>query len=185
LPSSDAGREADEAAIDALMARLSQGDRSAFDPLFRALYPRALRLARLRLEETDALDAAQAGLVKVLSGASEFTPGRPALAWFYAVAANEVHAVARRRAVERGRQADERTAHALASHDDPERALATQELDAALRVARRALDPVSASAIAALLGETEPPTMSPAARRKRLSRAYAKLRMLLGGHGDH
>jgi RNA polymerase sigma factor (sigma-70 family) len=182
---SDAGREADEPAIDALMARLSEGDRAAFDPLFRALYPRALRLARYRLEETDALDAAQAALVKLLSGASEFSAGRPALPWFYAVAANEVHAVARRRAVERGRQADERAADALSHQDDPERALAAQELEAALRVARRELDPVSASAIAALLGETEPAGVSPAAERKRLSRAYAKLRTLLGGHGDH
>ena len=28
------------------MSRLSSGERDAFDPLFRALYPRALRLAR-------------------------------------------------------------------------------------------------------------------------------------------
>jgi DNA-directed RNA polymerase specialized sigma24 family protein len=181
----DAAQEADEAAIDALMARLSGGDRASFDPLFRALYPRALRLARVRLSDSDALDAAQAALVKVFAGASAFTAGRPALPWFYAVAANEVHAVARRRAVEEGRRADEHAADILGGDDDPERALAKEELRAAIGTARRALDPVSASAIAALLGETEPSAVSPAAQRKRLSRAYAKLRTLLGGQDDH
>ena len=68
------------------MARLADGEREAFDPLFRDLHPRALRFARARLGPDLAQDAAQAALVKVFARASEFTPGAAVLPWFYAVA---------------------------------------------------------------------------------------------------
>ena len=95
---------ASERELDLLMARLADGDRTAFDPLFAALHPRAVALARMRLDASDADDAAQQTLVRVFSRASEFTPGRPVLPWFYAIAANEIHAVTRRRARDRSRE---------------------------------------------------------------------------------
>ena len=173
----------DESDLDALMARLADGDRSAFDPLFRVFHPRAVRLARLRLSDADALDAAQAALEKVFARAGEFAPGRPALPWFYAVAANEVHAIARR-----GRAASARdggdAVYAARGVTDPERDLAKAELRAAVAAAVEALDPASAAAIAALLGDAEPSAISAAAQRKRVSRAYARLRQLLGRFHD-
>jgi RNA polymerase sigma factor (sigma-70 family) len=174
----------EETTLDALMARLSDGDRSAFDPLFRAFHPRAIRLARLRLSEADALDAAQSALERVFARASEFTPGRPALPWFYAVAANEVHSVARRVRASSARSAEGEAAERVRGPDDPEQELAKAELRAAVRDAVDTLDPTSSAAIAALLGDDEPlrpyPAISPAAHRKRVSRAYARLRHLLG-----
>jgi RNA polymerase sigma-70 factor (ECF subfamily) len=173
-----------EREMDAWMAHLSEGDRAAFDPLFRALYPRAVRLARRRLGAADAQDAAQTILTKVFARASEFEPGRPLLPWFYAIAANEVQALGREAARRLHRTASEELATALPSDDDPERELLEIELRLALARAIDGLDETSAHAIAAMLDENERPRVLPAAFRKRVSRAYARLRLLLGGYDD-
>jgi len=160
-----------EADLDELMARLANGDRSAFDPLYAALRPRALRVA--------SPDVAQSALLKVFANASEFTPGRPCLPWFYAVVANEVRAARRRDARDVPMPiADD----ALVHEDDAEKALAARELERALEVAIDELDPESANAINSLLGRAPLPNVAPPTFRKRVSRAYAKLRIILGGH---
>lgn len=111
--------------LDALMSRLSQGERRAFDPLFRALYPRAVRLARVKLSEDHAADAAQSIMMKVFSRASEFEVGRPVLPWFYAVAANELHTLRRRSAADQSRTVEESLASHVAAADDPEQLLSS------------------------------------------------------------
>lgn len=171
-------RDADEDELDAWMARLADGDRSTFDPLFRALYARALRVARARLGPECAEDVAQASLVKLFAGASAFEAGRPVLPWLYAIVANEIR-VERRAAARRGEplEAGGDVAHAA----DTERAVADAELRRALDAAIAALDAPSAQAIAALLGRSVAPAIAPAAFRKRVSRAVARLRVLLGG----
>ena len=174
-------RDPSEDLLDEWMARLSRGERAAFDPLFRALYPRALRLARVRLPEEQAADAAQTVMMRVFARASEFEPGRPVLPWFYAAAANEIHGM-RRRAAKHGQRAmGEARAHALPSGDDPERDLLVRELHDALERAIASLDDASAEAIACLLDDRPCPGVSASALRKRVSRAYAKLRLLLRG----
>ena len=173
--------EPTEEQLDAWMARLSQGERDAFDPLFRALHPRALRLARSRLPEDRAADAAQAVLMRVFARASEFEAGRPALPWFYAVAANEIHG-ARRRTIALGqRAAPEALADALPAEGNPEGLLVERELHACLGRAIAALDDVSAEAIRCLLEDRPCKGAGSVAFRKRVSRAYAKLRLLLRG----
>jgi RNA polymerase sigma-70 factor (ECF subfamily) len=172
-------REASEDELNRWMGRLAQGERSAFDPLFRALYPRALHFARVRLGPDRAADAAQSALERVFTRASDFTAGRPVLPWFYAVLANEVRAVTR--ATEA--RADD-GAPALLGSDaprDPERLLLERELQHALDTAIASLDAPSAEAIGALLGRTARPAIDAPAFRKRVSRAYARLRLLLGG----
>jgi RNA polymerase sigma factor (sigma-70 family) len=166
-----------EREIDRLMARLADGDRSAFDPLFRALHPRAFRLARARVAPDLADDAAQSALMKVFARASEFEPGRPALPWFYAVVANEIRAVARKRAL----AGDDAALAVLPADDDPERELLERELGRALDAALESLDDDAATCIASLLGDRPRPAIAPAAFRKRVSRVYAQLRVLLGG----
>jgi DNA-directed RNA polymerase specialized sigma24 family protein len=116
--------------------------------------------------------------MKIFARAPEFVRGSPVLPWFYAIAANEVRAVLRR--AKPHVEVDE----ALASSDDPERTAMDRELRAAVALAIEELDGPSAEAIAALLGEGERPRIDDAAFRKRVSRAYAKLRMLLGGHDE-
>jgi RNA polymerase sigma-70 factor (ECF subfamily) len=174
-----------ERELDELMARLADGDRTAFEPLFLALHPRAVALARFRLGTGDADDAAQETLVRVFARASEFTAGRAALPWFYAIAANEIHAVRRRRARALSREApaegEAREHAAAATLDDPETVLIRAELRASLRSAIETLDDDSARALRALLGEEPRAEALPPALRKRVSRAYAKLRVILGG----
>jgi RNA polymerase sigma-70 factor (ECF subfamily) len=167
-----------ERELDLWMNRLADGDRSAFEPLFRSLWPRALSAARRRLEPQAASDAAQSTMMKLFARAPEFVRGAAVLPWFYAIAANEIRAILRRTRVEL--ELDE----ALASTGDPERAAMDRELRAAVALAIEELDGPSAEAIAALLGEAERPRIDEAAYRKRVSRAYAKLRVLLGGHGE-
>jgi RNA polymerase sigma factor (sigma-70 family) len=174
-------RGPDERELDALMERLADGDRRAFDPLFAALHPRAVALARARLASADADDAAQQALVRLFARASEFTPGRAVLPWFYAIAANEIHAVARRAARGRSRDAGPDAVTAILATDDPEAEILRDELRASVRAAVAALDDASALAIRGLLGEAPPAGASPPALRKRVSRAYARLRVLLGG----
>ena len=167
--------------LDALMARLSCGDRLAFDPLYEALRPRAVRLARARLDEGGAADVAQAALLNVFARASEFTAGRPCLPWFYAIVANEIQARRRRDGPLAGgeRPPDEQPAE----EHDPEVQFMERELERAMEVAVDALDVQSANAVRAMLGREPTPDVAAATFRKRLSRAYARLRVLLGG--DH
>ncbi len=174
-------RELDESELDHLMAQLALGDRDAFDPLFRALQPRALRFASARLGPDRGADAAQAALVRVFARAAEFTPGRPVLPWFYAIVVNEVRALARRGGAER-QQGERSAAEAWAvAAKDPERLLVEGELLRALEAAIASLDAVSAETIAVLLGRGARPDIAAPAFRKRVSRAYARLRLLLGG----
>ena len=161
-----------EAELDALMDRLSDGDRGAFQPLYEALRPRALRFARRRLDEASAEDAAQATLLRVFSRASEFEAGRPVLPWFYAIAANEIRALARKKAIIE----DDR-----APMTDPEAELCDREIARALERAIADLDDDSAQAILAVLERGPRPDAAPATFRKRVSRAYARLRIILGG----
>jgi RNA polymerase sigma-70 factor (ECF subfamily) len=168
--------------LDRLMARLAEGDRSAFDPLFRALYPRARGMARARLGAELASDAAQSALERVFARADEFTPGRPVLPWFYAIVANEVRCLARRHAPAGGDDVDTAEIEP-GTTEDPERLLIKQERISALDQVIASLDGPSAEAIVAVLGRGDRPPIGADAFRKRVSRVYARLRSLLGD--DH
>jgi RNA polymerase sigma factor (sigma-70 family) len=176
-------RDVAEDDLDRCMARLADGDREAFDPLFRALHPRALRLARAKLGVMGDLasDVAQASLVKMFARASEFEPGRPVVPWFYAVLANEIRAARRKSRTNADSVGGDAALETLAGPEDPEAALAAMELEAALDEAVGSLDAPSAEAIAQLLGRRDRPAIAPEAFRKRVSRAYARLRVMLGG----
>ncbi|HEY1958890.1 MAG TPA: sigma factor [Polyangiaceae bacterium] len=166
-----------EAELDALMDRLADGDRAAFDPLHAELWPRALRLARARLGDANAEDAAQSTLLRVFSRAAEFERGRPVLPWFYAIASNEIRAIQRR--ARPAPALDERAAEGT-----PEDELGHRELRRALDRAIADLDDDAAEAILAMLERAPRPDATPATFRKRVSRAYARLRLILGGaHG--
>jgi RNA polymerase sigma-70 factor, ECF subfamily len=76
--------------LNALMARLADGDRSAFTPVFRLLWPPTLRMCMSMLKnDADAKDAAQQSMEKILSRASSYDPTRPAMPWALAIAAWE------------------------------------------------------------------------------------------------
>ena len=170
-----------EAELDELMARLSAGDRTAFEPLFLELHPRALRLARARLGDEVGVDVAQNALLRVFSRASEFDAGRPVLPWFYAIVANEIRTVSRRNQTLARRQAPEEALEHVAAGDDPESRTLERELRVALVQAIDALDEPSANALRVMLGEAPRPDVAATTFRKRVSRAVARLRAALGG----
>lgn len=170
-------RDESEATLDALMGRLAAGERAAFEPLFRALHPRALRFARARLAADVADDVAQAALLKVFANASRFVPGRPLLPWFYAIVANELRAARRRLKKHAALGLEVSDVAAAPSHEE---ALLERELSRALEQAVDTLDDTAADAIRAQLGQGERPELEAATFRKRVSRAYARLRILLG-----
>ena len=169
--------------LDAWMEALSTGDRTVFDNVFRELYPRAYLVARRQLREPEAHDAAQTAMLKIFARAETFEPGRAALPWFYATLSNALRTAVRR---------DRREGKRLAPYEliepqlrdpnpDAEVLLIEGELEASLEHALLQLDATSAQAIAALLGRALPPAVSDVALRKRVSRAYIRLRTLLGG----
>jgi RNA polymerase sigma-70 factor (ECF subfamily) len=169
--------DAREADLDAWMSRLAGGDRSAFEPLYVALRTRARRLASRRLGETVSDDVTQSALLRVFARASEFTPGKPCLPWFYAIVVNEIRAAQRKDA---RLVASEIGDDAIVAEEDAESQMIDRELGRALELAVASLDEQDARAIAAVLGRAPVPACAPARFRKRVSRAYAKLRLILG-----
>jgi len=84
--------------LDELIARLADGDRSAFTPAFRLLWPPALRLCRSMLKnDADAADAAQQAMQKILERASEYDRGRAALPGALAITSWECRSLLRKR----------------------------------------------------------------------------------------
>ena len=107
--------------------------------------------------------------------ASEFERGRAVLPWFYAIAANEVRAVAR---LHRPSSGD---AEPLPSASpSPESELLQREMHRATDCAIADLDDDAAEAILAMLDETPQHGVKPSTFRKRVSRAYSRLRVILG-----
>lgn len=84
--------------LDALIARLADGDRSAFTLAFQLLWPRVRDLCRGMLKnDADAADAAQQAMEKILVRCAEFDRTRPALPWALGIAAWECRTALRKR----------------------------------------------------------------------------------------
>ena len=79
------------------LARLADGDREAFHPVFVCLWPLLRGFAGRYLPAADAEDAAQEALVKVFARAAVFDARRDALSWTLGIAAYEIKTVRRRR----------------------------------------------------------------------------------------
>ena len=85
------------AAVCATLARLADGDRSAFDALMTELWPVVLAFARKTLREpADAEDVAQEALIKVASRIADYDRSRDGLTWVYAIATFEIRTHLRR-----------------------------------------------------------------------------------------
>jgi RNA polymerase sigma-70 factor (ECF subfamily) len=170
---------ADRRALNAAMARLADGDRSAFSTVFEALWPLLHGFARsLVRDEAEAEDAAQHALLKVFEHASRFDPERDAAAWAVAIAANECRAARRRLARRRERTRSLEAAEEPAVLDpvpDPESEAIARDLLAAATEALGSLKREDAETLrAAWRGERA--AIAPATFRKRVQRATERLR---------
>lgn len=158
--------------IDALMARLADGDRAVFARVFELLWGPIHRLCTALLKnDADAADAAQEAMKKILERAADYDKGRPALPWALAIAAWECRTLARQRARRRevGEPGHER------GGDHPEEGFVRRDLTAA---AIAALGELSEADRATLLTSfwDEAAAVSGATLRKRRERALDRLR---------
>jgi RNA polymerase sigma-70 factor (ECF subfamily) len=169
------------AALQRDLTALAGGDRAAFDPVFRLLWPLLRGFAGRCLPAAEAEDAAQEALLRVFSRASEFDPRRSALSWVLGIAAWEIRTVwtrARRRKEEPAKAMPE----AADSAPSPEASAMAREANEALERALSALSPSDAETLLAY-ARGERPSLPRATFRKRVERALARLRA--GWRMDH
>jgi RNA polymerase sigma factor (sigma-70 family) len=161
------------AALNRDLARLAEGDRSAFHPVFVCLLPELERFAARHLAPEESQDAAQQALLALLSRASEFDPARDALAWALGIVAWEVRTVRRRK--QRRRETSE-SADCVATGPSPEEDAIARDLDSSVRTALDSLSEADAEALLAFAGSGPRPSIAPATFRKRVQRAVARFR---------
>ena len=156
------------------MVRLADGDRSAFSPVYQALWPVLRAFVGRQLPMPESEDAAQEALLKVFARASDFDPERDALTWVLGIAAFEIR-TARKRS---SRRREDLVAQAPPNSDVPsaEQAVIDRDLEAALLEILGALRPSDVETIQAVLSGRSPP-IPRATFRKRLERALNRLRL--------
>jgi RNA polymerase sigma factor (sigma-70 family) len=164
----------DRAALQEELTALAGGDRTAFDPLFRRLWPLLRGFARRFLPTHDADDAAQEALLRVFRRASEFDSSRDALAWILGIAAWQIRThrtKARRRREDISDAAPEREDPAAS----PEDQAAARERARRLARALGELSPADAVTLIAY-ARGERPDLPGATFRKRVERALTRLK---------
>lgn len=155
------------------LVRLADGDRGAFDAVFRLAYPEVRAFAARHLPPADADYTAQQALVAIFARVEEYDAARDGLAWALGIAAWEVR-TCRRRA---GRRRESGALPELAcAGPSPEHAAIDAELRASLTAVLGALRPQDAEALLASAGLGPRPAVPPATFRKRLERAVTRLR---------
>jgi RNA polymerase sigma-70 factor (ECF subfamily) len=159
--------------LDALMARLADGDRSAFTPVFKALWAPTLHMCTGMLgNDADAADAAQQAMEKILERANDYDARRPALPWAMAIAAWECRTI-RRRAVRRREVPEEVASEPSTAHGEDD--IVLRDLAAAAQEAVGTLSEADRAALVATFRE-EAASVSGATLRKRRERALTRLR---------
>ncbi len=156
------------------LTALARGERAAFDPLFRRLWPLVRGFAGRCLPPGEAEDAAQETLLRVFSRASEFDPRRDALTWTLGIAAWQIRTI-RTRARRRREDGDPASPEPADARPSPEAVAMAREANEALD---RALGRLSSMDSATLLAfaRGERPDLPGATFRKRVERALARLR---------
>jgi RNA polymerase sigma-70 factor, ECF subfamily len=155
------------------LARLADGDRAAFDPVFEAAWPLVRSFAtRALASDADAEDCAQHVLLRVFARAGEYDPERDALSWIFAIAAWEVRTIRKRRQRRResfGEQ-DHRT------DDGFECAVIDRELRDALFTVIEEMKTEDRDTLLAAVAEGPRPPIAGATFRKRFQRALDRLK---------
>jgi RNA polymerase sigma-70 factor (ECF subfamily) len=159
--------------LNALMARLADGDRAAFTAVFRTLWSPILRLCSGMLKnEADAKDAAQQAMEKILSRASDYDRARPALPWALALGAWECRTILRSRL--RRREVGDQAAYEQTTAAAADDVIQQNLIEAALGAMGRLSDSDKETLLATFWEEgasVKGPTL-----RKRRERALERLR---------
>ena len=164
--------------MNALMARLANGDRAAFTPVFRTLWRKVHRLClQLLHSDADADDAAQQAMEKILARAAEYDPKRAALPWALGIAGWECRTL-RRRQSRRREYPDDTSPEPQSGLPGPDDALAERDLVRAAMAALGSLSPGDQETLlATYFGNGAPTSVGGATLRKRRERALTRLRL--------
>jgi RNA polymerase sigma-70 factor (ECF subfamily) len=160
--------------LNAMMSRLADGDRSAFDGAYALLWPALLAFCKKALVPSDAEDAAQLALLKVFDRASTFDRDKDALTWALTIAAWEARTIRKRNF--RSKSASIDTDKRPSLDGDPESATTEHELVEAAREVLGSLSESDRATLVATFEEDRPTGLSGATFRKRRERAVARLK---------
>ena len=160
--------------LDEQLRRLADGDRSAFEPAYAALWPLVRAFCRRMLAPADAEDAAQRALLKVFDRAASFDPSRAALPWVLAIAAWECRTIRKQHA--RAREVELPAQERIDEGASPEARLIEAELEAAATSLLGALSEADRETLRATMSEERPAALDAATFRKRRERAVGRLR---------
>ena len=160
--------------LDSLVARLADGERSVFASVFAQLWPPTLRFCKgLLKNETDASDAAQQAMMKILERASDYDRRRPALPWALAIASWECRTLLRNRS--RRRDSSETAAPESQHSETQDDAYIRQEMMGAAVSAMGTLSEIDRETLAATFWESAA-SVAGATLRKRRERALERLK---------
>lgn len=165
------------------MAALAEGERGAFDAVYRTLWPVLTQLvATMSADRMIAEDIAQQAMLKIMARVSTFDPSRDALAWSMTIAVNEYRSYRRKL----GNRASQLAATIEPVDDDTPEAITTREnLRAAARAVLGQLRAQDREVLVAVIYDGLRPPLAGAAFRKRLQRALAHTRLAWKRHyGD-
>lgn len=163
--------------VTRLMVAFARGDRSAFGPLFRVLWPIVLHYCSRSLScPSEAEDAAQEAIVKVFSRIGDFDCERDGLAWVLGIAFYEVLTFRRRHYRSREHLSDDLEW----LQDDAmlfDQRMMIEEDRAVFDEAVAALRPEDQAIVRAILSDAEPLSRrAGTSARKRKQRALERLR---------
>jgi RNA polymerase sigma-70 factor (ECF subfamily) len=160
--------------LNAMMVRLADGDRSAFDGAYALLWPALLGFCKRALVSSDAEDAAQLALLKVFERASTFQRDKDALTWAITIAAWEARTIRKRH--HRSRSTSIETDQHASLTEDPEKAVVDHELVEAAQSILGSLSEDDRATLAATFAEETPTGISGPTFRKRRERAIARFK---------
>ena len=159
--------------LDALMARLADGDRAVFSRVFELLRSPLHRLCTALLKnDADAADAAQEAMQKILERASDYDRKRPAMPWAMAIAGWECRTIVRKRA-RRREDVTRATFERASAH--AEEAIVQRDLTEAAMAALGELSEADRETLVSTFWD-EAASVSGATLRKRRERAIDRLR---------
>jgi RNA polymerase sigma-70 factor (ECF subfamily) len=162
-----------EEQLDALMARLADGERAVFARVFELLWSPLYRLCTSLLKhDADATDAAQEAMQKILERASDYDRKRPAMPWAMAIAGWECRTIARKR-MRRGEVAEQGVRERVERNTEDE-LVERNLMEAAITALGELSDTDRETLIATFWDESA--SVTGAALRKRRERAVHRLR---------
>lgn len=160
----------DRAQLDAWMAAAADGERAAVAPLFRALWPLAVRYAE-RIVGDAAEDCAQEALVQLFGQIAKYDRERDALTWALTLTTWQCRTVRRRRLRRQAVQLP------MPEVVDGVSAAERRDLVRAALAALEGLPALDVETLALAIADARHDDIAPTTFRKRLERAIGRLRL--------